>query len=284
MAASLIETYRGDVEAWECDVFGHMNIAFYGERFGDASASLLHRVAPGRAWRTVSLFTRYLKELRAGESISIRSAVIGTSLGAKKEKIVRLGHELLTSDGTVTTQAEHALTPRDFTMRGGLKTKLEAAATPWQAEGFAALNLPKEHGATPTMRDRVKSWELDEHGQLSLFGHVRRCSTSSAHLLMALGMTADYIHQEKRGFATFETRLALSAWQPGAGLEVAAGSGLLELGRSSVKMVHDLIAVKDGERVARCYQAGVHFDLEKRRSTPIPDALRAKAATLVMAR
>jgi acyl-CoA thioester hydrolase len=280
----LIETYRGDVEAWECDVFGHMNIAFYGERFGDASASLLHRVAPGRAWRNVSLFIRYLKELRAGESISIRSAVIGTIQGAKGEKLVRVGHELLTGDGTVTTQAEHALAPRGFTMRGGLKTKLDKAVTPWQAEGFAALTLPKDHGATATLRDRVKSWELDEHGQLSLFGHVRRCSTSSSHLLMALGMTADYIHREKRGFATFETRLALSPWQPGPGLEVTGSSGLLEIGRSSVKMVHDFIAVKDGERIARCYQAGVHFDLEKRRSTPMPEELRAKAASLAMAR
>jgi acyl-CoA thioesterase FadM len=49
-------------------------------------------------------------------------------------------------------------------------------------------------------------------------------------------------------------------------------------------MVHDLVAVQSGERIARCYQAGVHFDLEKRRSTPIPDQLRAKAAALVIAR
>src|ERR1700733_9588934 len=127
MAESLIETYRGDVEAWECDVFGHMNIAFYGERFGDAAASLLHRFVPGRAWRTVSLFTRYLKELRAGESISIRSAVISTGAGAKGEKLVRLGHEIMWRDGTVTSQAEHAQALREFSMRGGMKSKLETS-------------------------------------------------------------------------------------------------------------------------------------------------------------
>ncbi len=49
-------------------------------------------------------------------------------------------------------------------------------------------------------------------------------------------------------------------------------------------MVHDLVAVKDGERIARCFQAGVHFDLEIRRSAVIPDELRAKAAALVIAR
>ncbi len=284
MAVDLIETYRGDVEAWECDVFEHMNVAFYGERFGDAAASLLHGLAPGRAWRTVSLFTRFLKELRAGDSISIRSAVIGTGEGAKGEKQVRLGHELLASDGAVTTQAEHTLAPRDFSMRSGLKSKLAAAVAPWRVKGFAAISLPASHGATTTMRDRVKSWELDEHGHLSIFGHIRRCSTASSHLLVALGMTGDYIHNEKRGFATFESRLALSAWQPGPGMEIAGRSFLLEIGKSSLKMVHDLVAVKDGERIARCYQAGVHFDLEKRRSAVIPDELRVKAAALVIAR
>ena len=67
-------------------------------------------------------------------------------------------------------------------------------------------------------------------------------------------------------------------------MEIAGRSFLLEIGKSSLKMVHDLVAVKDGERIARCYQAGVHFDLEKRRSAAIPDELRAKAASLVMAR
>ena len=280
----LIETYRGDVEAWECDVFAHMNIAFYGERFGDASASLLHRVTPGRAWRSVSLFIRYLKELRAGESIFIRSAVIGTGEGAKGEKHVRIGHELLMSDGSVTTQAEQVLAPRDFSMRGGLKSKLDASVAPWPAEGFAAIALPAAQGAAATMRDRVKSWELDERGELSLFGLVRRCSTASSHLQVALGMTGDYIHEEKRGFATFELRLALSAWLPGAGMEISGRSSLLGIGKSSLKMVHDLVAVKEGERIARCYQAGVYFDLEKRRSAVIPDELRAKAAALVIAR
>ena len=67
-------------------------------------------------------------------------------------------------------------------------------------------------------------------------------------------------------------------------MEIAGRSFLLEIGKSSLKMVHDLVAVKDGERIARCYQAGVHFDLEKRRSAVIPDELRAKAAALVIAR
>src|SRR5690348_494067 len=116
-ATGFSETYRGDVEAWECDAFGHMNIAFYGERFVDAAASLLFRLAPTRHFQTVSLLVRYRQELRAGAAIAIRSAVLGTSEGAKRERQVRIGHELTAGEGAVGTEAEHVLAPRDAKMR-----------------------------------------------------------------------------------------------------------------------------------------------------------------------
>lgn len=276
------ESYRGDVEAWECDAFGHMNIAFYSERFGDAAASLLFRLAPTRHFRTVSLLVRYRRELRAGAAITIRSAVLGVGEGAKRERQVRIGHELTAEEGAVATEAEHIVAPRDAKMRTGLKSALETAATAWNAEPFAPVKLPMTHGALPSLRDRVKSWELDETGRLSLVGHVRRFSTAVTHVMSAVGMSAAYIAHERRGFATFESRLALSPWQPGAGAEVAATSGFLTVGRSSVTMVHDLIEVKGGDRIARLYLAGVHFDLDCRRATPMPETMRATAAGLLM--
>ena len=276
------ETYRGDVEAWECDAFGHMNIAFYGERFGDAAASLLFHLAPTRHFRTVSLLVRYRRELRAGAAIAIRSAVLGTGEGAKRERQVRIGHELTAYEGAVATEAEHVLAPRDAKMRSGLRTALEAAATAWSAEPFAPLKLPTAHGALPSLRDRIKNWELDETGRLSLIGHVRRFSTAVTHVMNAVGMSADYIARERCGFATFESRLALAPWQPGVGAELAATSGFLTIGRSSVAMIHDLVEVKGGDRIARLYLAGVHFDLDRRRATPMSEGMREKAATLLM--
>ncbi|GEM_PF-236418 len=278
------ETYRGDVETWECDAFGHMNIAFYAERFGDAAASLLFRLTPRQTFRTVSLLVRYRRELRAGEAIAIRSGVLGTLEGAGRERQVRLAHELAMGEGGVASAAEHVLAPRDARMRAGLRAALETAATSWREEPFAPVKLPAAAGTLATLRDRVKSWELDETGRLSLFGHVRRFSTASSQLMNAVGMTGAYIMRERSGFATYETRLAVSPWQPGAGAEVAATSAFLAIGRSSVTMIHDLVAVKGGERIARFYQAGVHFDLERRRSTPMPEAMREKATALVATR
>ena len=279
------ETYRGDVESWECDAFGHMNIAFYAERFGDASASLLFPLAPDRAWRTASLFVRYEKELLAGESIAIDSGVIGLGAGAAKgERNVRIGHRLTMGSGAVAAVAEHTLVPRDLKMRAGLAGALDKATVAFDAKPFAPVALPPAHGPVASLRDRVKSWELDERGQLSLWGHMRRFSTACGQLMNAAGMDAQAIASQRRGFATFESRLALSAWQPGTGAEVAATSGFLALGRSSIVTIHDLVEVKGGDRIARCYLAGVYFDLDARKSAPLPDALRAKAAPFLVAK
>jgi acyl-CoA thioester hydrolase len=281
-AASFTETYRGDVEAWECDAFGHMNVAFYGERLGDAAASLLARLAPHRRFRTVGLLVRYQRELRAGEAIAIASGVLGTVEGAKRERQVRIGHELTMGDGAVASTAEHLLAPRDAKMRTGLRRVLEAAASPWHAEPFAPVKLPATAGTLRSLRDRVKSWELDETGRLSLLGHVRRLSTATSHLMNAVGMTGAYIARERRGFATVETRLALTPWQPGAGAEIMATSGFLAISRSSVTTIHDLVEVKTGERIARFYLAGIHFDLDRRHAVPMPEAMREQAATLIV--
>lgn len=281
-AASFTETYRGDVEAWECDAFGHMNIAFYGERFGDAAANLLAGVAATWRFRTVGLLVRYHRELRAGEAIAINSGVLDTTEGAKRERQVRIGHELQMGDGTLASTAEHLLAPRDAKMRSRLMQALEAAAAPWRAESFAPVKLPAESGALRSLRDRVKSWEVDETGRLSLLGHIRRFSTASSNLMNAVGMTGGYIARERRGFAAFETRLALTPWQPAAGAEVTATSGFLTIGRTSMTAVHDMIEAKGGDRIARFYQAGVHFDLDRRQSTPIPDAIREKVAELII--
>ena len=103
-AEGMTETYRGAVAAWECDAFGHLNIAFYVDRFAAASADLLERTAPDTAWRTVSLDVQYLSELRAAAGIVIRSFIL-----AADGRLVRLAHEAVTLSGERTTLAEHRL-------------------------------------------------------------------------------------------------------------------------------------------------------------------------------
>lgn len=270
----LVETYRGGVTIQECDAFGHLNIAYYVERFADAAHELLQRTAPGTRWRTHSIATRYVTELRAGDPIAIASGVITLDAAS-----VTLGHVASTGiGGEPTTLAEQVLTldAPDGEVWTETRERLVPALAPWAHERFAPVALPAGEGPLMTGLNRVKSWEADACGALSLFGFIERFSTANLVNMNAAGLTSTYMRAEKRGFATFETRLELAWPPPRIDETVTIQSGILDLGNSSVKILHTM-RLQRGRRVARFYQGGVHFDLEARRSAPLPQALRDKA-------
>lgn len=265
MREAPFETYRGAVAASECDEFGHLNIAFYPERFEAAARALLARLgAPGAA-PTLSLDTRYLKELRAGETLVIHSLVRAGGPG-----LVRLAHEGVTLSGERATLAEHALAVEG-------EAALPAAQPAWAP--FPAHVWSEAEGLIASGRDRVGGDETAADG-LALRGYVRRFSDACLVAIAALGMTESYRRDRRLGFATFETRLALEPPGPQAGDELAVTSAILAIGTSSLRLQHTLRAARDGRRLARFHQAGVQFDLERRRSAPWPPALRAKAVSL----
>jgi acyl-CoA thioesterase FadM len=283
---SFVETYRSVVAPWECDVMGHLTIAFYFDRFADAAFTLIEQLAPAAAppaatWRSTAILARYQQELRAGDGLFIRSGVIG-----KVEEGVCVGHELVNAGtGEVATLVEHTLEPRDLPY-GALdkqRRTLASAVTPWHSPGFEeTAAATRTERMIDTCRDRVKAWEVDERGELSLSGLVHRCAFACMHLFTALGATSDYLQRERRGFSTFETRLHLDAALPGAGDGIAVRSGLIAAGTSSLRMLHELRHARSGERIAQCYQSGVHFDLEARRSAPMPPAWRERATALLI--
>jgi acyl-CoA thioesterase FadM len=271
----LIETYRGGVIIQECDAFGHLNIAYYVERFADGAHELLQRLAPGSAWRTRAVSTRYITELRAGDPIAIASGIVAVDMAT-----LTIGHVATNGmDGPVTTVAEQVLSldAPDGEAWSSLRLRLEPSIVVWNQQRFEPVSLPEQAGPLVTGLSRVKSWEADETGHLSLFGFVDRFSTANLVNMNRVGMNSTYMRAEKRGFATFETRLELSLPSPSMGEGLATTSGIMDLGKSSVKILHVMRRAQGGGRVARFYQAGVHFDLEARRSAPLPEALRAEA-------
>ena len=241
--AELIETYRGAVAAWECDAFGHMNIALYPQRFESAARDLIERAGAGTAWQTVALDVRYLEELRAAEGIVIRSGVL-----ERDGSNVRLAHEATTPAGERTTLAEHVLRCDAASPAGATLGTIAG----W--ERFAPAVIPKGEGALVTGRERVRAAECDD-GVLSLAGHSHRFSDANVFVMEAIGMSASYRRAANRGFATFETRLSLEppCAAPGDGLVIT--SGIIAVGTSSLRMLHRMRAASDG-RLARAIPSG----------------------------
>jgi acyl-CoA thioester hydrolase len=279
--SSGIETHRSMVKAWECDSFGHFTVAYYFERFADASASAREHFAMPEGWTTTEYLARFSSELRAGEVFHVESGVIDAM-----DKALRIGHRLVNSATaklcTTIEERVHAK-PGGPGLAAAERARLATNAVTWETAkddpGFAD---GAAEGWMVSARDRVRPAELDWTGHLGLAGYVHRSSIGCIQLLTAMGLPPDYLRQARRGFSTFEIKLRLDGLGPIAGDALVVTSGLMQLGTSSVRMVHRISDAASGRRVATLRQSGVHFDLEARRSTAIPDEPRERAAALVL--
>src|SRR5258708_19769580 len=79
--ANWIETYRGTVPPWECDVTEHFTIAYYFDRLEEAEPNLADALGLGQRWRAGGfarrLDVRFARELRAGSSFQTEGAALG---------------------------------------------------------------------------------------------------------------------------------------------------------------------------------------------------------------
>src|SRR5438874_11874779 len=82
-----IETYRGTVPPWECDVTEHFTIAYYFDRLVEAEPNLADALGLGERWRAGGfarrLNVRFARELRAGSSFQGEGAPRGSDDGLR---------------------------------------------------------------------------------------------------------------------------------------------------------------------------------------------------------
>jgi acyl-CoA thioesterase FadM len=262
-----IETYRGAVPPWQCDVTEHFTVAYYFDRVEEAQASLAESL--GFAGRPFQINARFARELRAGASFHIESALLGID-----ETRLRIGHRVSDSDSNeVVTWFDESWTP---------------PSSPIPRERIAEWNgpAPEERGAPaadlafmPTARGRVKTADIDCAGNFSLGGMVHRFSNASGQFGNAIGMNSAYMIKNRRGFSTFELILQLSGALP-LDAPYLVETGVALLGNSSLRMIHRMADPRSGTEVARLSQYGVNLDLDARRPARWPDNIRERAGAL----
>jgi len=99
--SDLTITYRGTVYPWQCDHMGHMNVMWYTGKFDEASWQLLSKLGltrsrcrkEGTGMAAVEQHIEYKRELRAGDLVTIRSAVLEI-----RNKSIRMSHEMRNDD------------------------------------------------------------------------------------------------------------------------------------------------------------------------------------------
>jgi len=275
------ETYRGTVPPWECDVTEHFTVAYYFDRLEEAERNLAEILGLGALLRgggfARHLDVRFARELRAGSSFHIDSAALAIDDG------LRLGHRFIDSANgeTVTWIAERwelsarALSPKQqSTIAGRLAVWEGPAAEPRPEPANTA-------GFIPTARGRVKPKDLDAEGRFALAAIVHRLTDACLQTGAAIGMDAAFLEANRRGFSTFELALrisgALALDEP-----YLVESGIAHLGNSSLRMIHLMRDPRSRREVARLGQYGVNLDLDARRPARWPDAIRERAAALVI--
>ena len=290
---SWLETYRGTVSRWEVDNVDHFTVAFYFARFEDATLHLLHAIGldpvalagTGRACVTLDCRVRYQRELRVGDVLHIASGVIEVDDGG-----LVVGHHVFDSaDGTLCTTVEQRVALVGIGTRAPLPLTpaQRAAARARQIEWSRAPEVvgPPEpatdDGFIESARDSIKPGEVDGLGEATLPAYIHRFSAALGHMIAAFGMTPAYMTEQRRGFSTFELKLRVRGALR-AGDLVRVRTGLLHVGNSSMRLLHRMQNGRTGEAVASLEQAGVHLDLDARRPTGLPHALRERAKSLLV--
>ena len=91
-------TYRGVVCPWHCDHMGHMNVMWYAGKFDEACWQLLSMIGlstarfkqDGTGMAAVEQHIQYKRELHAGDSVTIQSALLEV-----KDKSVHMLHKMI---------------------------------------------------------------------------------------------------------------------------------------------------------------------------------------------
>ena len=276
-----IETYRGTVPPWECDVTEHFTIAYYFARLEEAEPNLAEALGLGERLR-VGGFTRWLdvrfaRELRAGSSFQVEGAVLGLDEG------LRLGHRFVDSaNGETVTWIDERWDLANAPLSGEERGALAGRLATWEGPVAEIRAEPKStEGFIPTARGRVRPADLDSAGHFGLAAIVHRFTDACIQAGSAIGMDSEYMEKSRRGFSTFELALRIGG---ALGLDepYLVETGIAHLGNSSLRLVHVMTDPRSGREIARLGQYGVNLDLDARRPARWPDEVRTRAAKLVI--
>jgi acyl-CoA thioesterase FadM len=274
------ESYRGVVSAWECDIVEHFTIAYYFERFADATRNFLELIGeaetlgPAVGAAPSHLYVTFTQELRAGAVFHVLSAVVGID-----ESSLRLGHQVVASASLQTVSWVMESLPLPSSVTPQLRRRLEARIVAWPGP---KVPQPAARGGSRgalTARDRVKPRELGEGGGMSLAAHVHRFSGAGMQFLSSIGMTSEYMHQNRRGFSTLALDLTLTG-VANVGDRIDVTTGVAHLGNTSLSYLHRMSGA-DGREIASLLQAGVQLDLDARRPAALPPAIREAVSKLL---
>ena len=292
-------TYRGCVNAWECDQWGHQNVQFYLSKASDAQAALCAALGlppsyfrqTRRAVLPVADRILFQRELLAGDILAIRSGVRSLDPAGTLRFFSAMRNE--------DTGGSAAF----FETQARLTDLASGAPIPWPepvmeraaalAGPFSDIPPPPDitgprapgriaEGLVLTYRGSVESWECDETETVPPRFHIARFADCANQLFRHLGIAKETLREQNTGTAALDYDI-LYRVPVRVGKTVEIKSGLLEVREKVFRFFHHLLDSVSGEILTSIEVAAVFFDLTARKSVPAPEAVRANAQRLLAA-
>lgn len=263
-----IATSHARVERWQCDFNDHWNARFYGRAFQCAAetiATLDGSDNPG-ARVIAERHIRYHRELMVGVDVEVRSAAlrVGPADGGIVHLLVsagRLSASAVDRPGrgasslpTVSAEALARFLPRDLASPDGTS----AGAV---GEVFVGETGP------------VRPGDLDHASGLIFDEIIARAAITTHNHLLRLGYTMEFTEATGIGRMAAELSVRRKSDVP-AGTILIARARLGRIGEKSFSLDHWL-GTRSGQQVAAVRHTLLAVDMRARRSTAVPDFLRA---------
>lgn len=290
---SLLPSYRGSVNAWECDENDHLNVRFFLAKVDQGLPFTLDALGLRAAMqeqkarpRIRAQHVRFLREARLATPLTAwaglaRSASHGLTLYSelRHSQTAEVMAAVLTEVDFVTAEGTPRLLP---VPRHAVMYEVPEHGAP-RGIGADAAALRPDHGNVADLgfveigRGCVAASECDLQGELEPFQYVGRISDSVVNL-MAHFQTDEELSRRSRGEeggALVELRIVHHA-PLRAGDLFTIHSGIASVGRKTQHIVHLFFDELSRACVASAEGIAVAMDLKTRRSVELPEARRQK--------
>jgi len=274
----------------ECDRMGHLNVQFYLGRVAEAEKQALLALGLGASrLRELGAVTRpgsyriqFKREMRVAAS-----GTLETALRQAGPDRIALHHVMRhAEDGSVAALFDSEIALESLADGSALAFPEVVLAAARAQLGQAELPPLPPHPGLPrppaypvpgmieTGRGTLDRWECDEHERLATRFYMRRFSDAAGNLLA--GSEIDPQQQRARKIGTAVLDYTVEILQPlRLGDAYYVRTGVLEIREKTWRFCHMLCRSHDDALIARGEALAVCFDLEKRKSMPIPAPLRA---------
>ena len=130
-----------------------------------------------------------------------------------------------------------------------------------------------------TYKGIVNAQQLDHMEHMNVQYYTAKFDEATWHLMSALGLTLGFMQEHNKGMAALEQLTKYKA-EVLSGELLVIKSKALEVKDKTIRFLHVMYNPESGKEAASTELVGVHMDLNTRKSCPLPDFVKPKAAEL----